>query len=182
MSQAGGIVLCIGSTNPTKVKGVRKAFEEFFVVSDVRAYAVKTSVPPQPIGLDQIIQGATERARGILDENCDFKVGLEAGFYTVNGEPYDVEVVYILRRDGSHSIGFSPAFPIPRWIYEGVLSGIYRELEDAVEEVFGRKEIGRQEGFIGLLTRGRYERWLLGYSATIMALVKFLNEELYKKA
>lgn len=174
-----GIVLCIGSSNPVKIRGVREAFEKFFTINEVRYRKVNTSIPIQPMNLSQIVKGAEERALGAMDSACDFGVGVEAGFYLFQNEPFDVEISFIVDKKGYHSIGFSPAFPIPNKIYEWILMGKYKELEEAVEAITGINSIGEKEGFIGYLTRGRFERYVLSYTATVMALVKLLNKELY---
>lgn len=180
--RAGGeVVLCVGSQNPVKVRGIREAFSRFYRVKAVKSKSVNTGIPPQPIGLDQILEGAKLRATLSMDPECDFGVGVEAGFYAVGGEPYDVEVAYVVSRTGEHSVGFSPSFPIPPKVYDSVVKGVYRELEEAVEDLFKVEKIGDREGFIGILTRGVCERWVLGYYATLMALVKFINRELYSQ-
>ncbi len=173
------ITLCIGSVNPVKVKGVRTAFEQFFTIGKVHSKKVSTSVGNQPMGLDKIIKGALERATDSLEPDCDYGVGVEAGFYLLNNEPFDVEVSYIIEKNGSHSYGLSPSFPIPRKIYDAIVKGMFNELEEAVELLTGVERIGEREGFIGFLTKGRLERYVLSYTATIMALVKLLNKELY---
>ena len=173
------IVLCIGSRNPVKVKGVVEAFSKYFVIREVRSKQVETGIPPQPIGLNIIIEGARRRAILCMHENCDFGVGVEAGFVLLDDQPFDVEVAYIYTRSGEYSIGFSPSFPVPLRFYEGIVKGEYRELEEAVEKFFRVEGVGDREGFIGLLTKRICDRWVLSYYATLMALVKFINKELY---
>ncbi|MEM0002487.1 MAG: inosine/xanthosine triphosphatase [Desulfurococcaceae archaeon] len=177
--KAWEVVVCIGSTNPVKIRGVVDAFSKFYVVKKAKYVKVNTDVPPQPIGLDQIIKGARQRAIKCMNQECDFGVGVEAGFYLIENEPYDVEVAYIISRDGKNSMGLSPSFPIPRGIYDSILNGEYRELDEAIEKIFNIGNIGEKEGFIGLLTKRMCERYTLSYYATLMALVKFLNENLY---
>jgi inosine/xanthosine triphosphatase len=173
------IKLCIGSRNPAKIKGVVEAFSKYYVISEVRGKRVETGIPPQPVGLNTIIEGARRRAELCMHEDCDFAVGVEAGFVLVGDQPFDVEVVYIYTRSGEYSIGFSPSFPVPLRFYEGIVRGEYRELEEAVEEFFKVEGVGDREGFIGLLTKRICDRWVLSYYATLMALVKFINKELY---
>jgi len=172
-------VLCIGSQNPVKIRGAIKAFSKFYAIKSIVARRVETGIPPQPIGLEQIIEGARRRAELVMSSECDFAVGIEAGFHIINNEPFDVEVAYVMSKTGEHSLGFSPAFPVPRRIYSAITSGVYRELEEAVERLFNVERVGDREGFIGLLTRKTCERWVLSYYATLMALVKFINKELY---
>ncbi|MEM2009737.1 MAG: inosine/xanthosine triphosphatase [Thermosphaera sp.] len=177
-----GITLCIGSSNPVKIRGVREAFEKFFPIDMVRYKRVTTSVRIQPMNLDEIVRGARERALGVMDPSCDYGVGVEAGFYIYEGEPFDVEASYIIDKDGHCSLGFSPSFPVPKKVYEWIVEGRYVELEEAVEAITGINKIGEREGFIGFLSRGKLERYVLSYTATIMALVKLLNRELYELA
>jgi inosine/xanthosine triphosphatase len=179
MHPGSEVTICIGSTNPVKIRGVSEAFSVFYKIKGIKSKKISTSVPPQPIGLDQILLGAKQRALGSMSVNCDFGVGVEAGFYLFNGEPFDVELAYVVSRDQRYSIGMSPSFPIPRRIYEAIIRGEHRELDEAVEKIFGVENIGEKEGFIGILTRMTCERYILSYYATLMALVKFLNESLY---
>lgn len=174
-----GIVLCIGSQNPVKVKGAVSAFSHYFNVERVVARRVDTGLPPQPIGLSSILEGAKRRAELAMSNECDYSVGVEAGFYLMGNEPFDVEAAYVLEKGGAWSIGFSPSFPLPRRIYEWIMRGEYRELEDAVNALFKVENIGDREGFIGLLTRRVCDRWVLSYYATLMALVRFVNRDLY---
>jgi len=175
----GEIIVCIGSQNPTKIRGIIEAFSKYYRVVDIRAKRVDTGMPPQPIGLHEIIEGARKRAVLSMDEKCDYGVGIEAGFVLINNEPFDVEAAYIVSKNGDYSIGFSPSFPIPKSMYKGIVNGVYRELEEAVEALFNVRGIGDREGFIGLLTKRVCDRWILSYYATLMALVKFINRELY---
>ena len=172
-------MICIGSQNPVKIRGVVDAFSKFYNINAVKAVRVETGIPLQPIGLNQIIEGAKKRAELSMSSECDFAIGVEAGFYLVNNEPYDVEAAYILSKTGEWSIGFSPSFPVPRRIYGAIINGVYRELEEAIERIFNVEKIGDREGFIGLLTRRTCDRWVLSYYATLMALVKFINRDLY---
>jgi len=175
------IALCIGSQNPVKVRGVVEAFSKFYRVKLVRAVRAETGLPPQPMGLSQIIEGARKRAELSMSSECDFAVGVEAGFYLVEGEPFDVEAASIVSRTGEYSLGFSPSFPVPRVVYSAIASGVLGELEEAVERLFNVKGVGDKEGFIGILTRRACDRWVLSYYATLMALVKLVNRDLYTR-
>lgn len=173
------ITVCIGSQNPAKIRGVIEAFSKCYRVVEIKAKRVNTGLPLQPIGLHEIIEGARKRALLSMDGECDFGVGIEAGFVLIDNEPFDVEAAYIVSKNGDHSLGFSPSFPIPKSMYKGIVNGVYRELEEAVEALFNVRGIGDREGFIGLLTKRVCDRWVLSYYATLMALVKFINRELY---
>jgi len=176
------VKICVGSKNPSKIRGVEKAFK--LLVGDVNTlgFDVKGLIP-QPIGLDQIINSAKYRVEKVkeLDPECDFYVGIEAGLIELReGRFFDVHVAYIVDREGNVYYGLSPAFEIPRRFVEKILSGEYRELEEIVDSYFGTKNIGETGGFISLLTRKRIIREELIYYSVTTALIPFLNKWLYK--
>lgn len=173
------ITLCIGTTNPAKIEGITNAFSAYYRLGKVLTRKVETGLPPQPIGLEVIIDGARKRALGAMSSECDYSVGLEAGFYFIGDEPYDVEISYVITRDGRESMGLSPSFPIPRAFVKWIKEGAFRELEEIVDAIYGTRNIGDSGGFISLLTKGVVLRRELSRYATLMALTKLLNRELY---
>jgi len=174
-------VVCVGSLNPTKLEGVKRAFKAFFPTTEVRGCRVETGLPPQPIGLELVMLGARVRGERALQcySECEFGIGVEAGFVKISEDHYDVQVAYVVNREGLHSYGFSPAFLIPRKFAEQILSGVYKELEEVVDHYYGTVKIGEKGGFIKLLTKGAITREDLVYTAVAMALVPFINKELY---
>jgi len=54
--------VAVGSLNPVKVEAARLVFERFFGEVEIQPVEVETSIPAQPIGIDQVIKGAVERA------------------------------------------------------------------------------------------------------------------------
>ncbi|MCY0868210.1 MAG: inosine/xanthosine triphosphatase [Desulfurococcus sp.] len=181
---AGRVVVCIGSRNPAKIKGVVAAFSRFFgnVISMHSDPNVDLGLPPQPIGFQAITEGARRRAlhaMSVLDD-CEYGVGVEAGWVLVNGDYYDVEAAWIQAVNGRWSLGFSPMFKVPRRFAELVVSGARRELEEVVDEYYGTQSIGDKGGFISLLTKGVVVRMDLSYMATVMALIPLINENLYE--
>ncbi|MEM1628291.1 MAG: inosine/xanthosine triphosphatase [Desulfurococcaceae archaeon] len=173
------ITVCIGSSNPAKIKGVVNAFNLYFKVKKIKPYKVETGLPPQPIGLDTIIKGAQLRALKAFDHECDYSVGIEAGFHIIGEDIFDITASYIISKDGLESMGFSPSFPIPRKFYKLIEMREFKELEEIVDHVFGTKDIGEKGGFISILTMNVIDRAELSKLATLMALVKTLNKDLY---
>ncbi|WP_457549759.1 inosine/xanthosine triphosphatase [Archaeoglobus sp.] len=169
--------VAVGSTNPTKVKGVKKAFEEFFEDVEVVSKDVDSGVSAQPIGGD-VIKGAINRALNAYGD-CDFSVGVEAGLFkferTITGYvDFQVAVIY---NGFKYSIGFGPGFEFPPFVVERALKG--EEVGKIMSEFTGIKEIGRKIGAIHYLTRGKVSRIDLTRIAVTMALIPWLNEELY---
>ncbi|WP_084322162.1 DUF84 family protein [Desulfurococcus amylolyticus] len=81
-------------------------------------------------------------------------------------------------KNGVSSIGFSPAFAIPRWFVEDIEKGWFRELEEIVESIYSVRNIGDSTGVISILTKNAVVR---SKPATLMALTKILNYELYSR-
>jgi len=173
--------VCVGTKNPSKLKGVVSALKLFFDEVSVTCVPVDSGVPPQPVGIEEIFTGARNRALGSLKSNneCVLGIGVEAGIYPVGGTYYDVQVAAVADRKGTVTYGLSPSFPIPTKFSSALISRQVRELEVIVDETFGTRNIGEKGGLIKLLTRGRVLREDLTFYAVIMALVPRLNKDLY---
>lgn len=171
-----------GTTNPSKLEGIRRAFKDVF--GEVEIIGIKVSTPnAQPFGFEQILEGARVRAKEAykITGGFDFAVGLEAGIITLGGISLDVQLAYILNSSGVESIGLSPGFPLPPTFIEKIKEGVFRELEEAADAYFGTIEIGQKGGVIKFLSKSRVTREDLSYYATLMALIPFENRELFLK-
>jgi len=173
--------ICVGSRNPSKLKGVEKAFTKLYKDINVYGYQVEVDLPPQPFGLDTIMKCAEVRALRALEKNgmCIYGVGIEAGIFSVSNLSYDIHVACIIDRSGKISYGFSPAFRVPDRFVELIKKGMYKELEDIVSDFYGTRGIGDAGGFIGLLSRGIVFRDDLVYYAVLMALLPLVNSDVY---
>ncbi len=172
----------MGSVNPSKIKGVEAGFRELLGCDvEVVSVSVDSGVPPQPIGIETIIRGAHNRALKAMEaiSGCDYGVGIEAGIFSLDGFVMDVQAAVIIDSQGRKSLGFSPSFPLPRDFGEKLLKGEVRELEVLVDSYYGTENIGEKGGFIRLLTRDVVLREDLTRLAVIMALVPWVNPELY---
>ena len=168
----------VGSLNPTKIEGVRKAFSQFFENVIVEGVKVNSMVSDQPFNND-VIKGAINRAINSFYE-CDFSVGIEAGLFrlknTITGYiDFQVAAVYNGKRI---TIGFGPGFEYPPIVIDEVLKGI--EVGDVMDEITGIKDLGEKTGAIHFLTKGIISRDELTRIAVTMALIPWINEELYK--
>jgi len=174
--------VCAGTRNPSKVKGIKQAFENFFNNIEILFRDVGSEAPPQPIGLDEIIKGARSRAlraHKIIGQ-CDFSVGVEAGIFELKGTVMDLQAAVIIDKNAQESIGLSPSFPLPQSFSNLLLKRKVRELEVLVDKYYGTQNIGDKGGFIKLLTNGIVTREDLTKNAVIMALIPWINKELYK--
>ncbi|HDD25588.1 MAG TPA: inosine/xanthosine triphosphatase [Acidilobales archaeon] len=171
------ITVALGSTNKAKIAGVEKAFKKFFPNVRVTPVKVESGVPNQPLSLEETYKGAYNRVMNLCKRvKADFYVGVEAGIFGFNGRFLDVQVVVVF--DGEKwGVGFSPAFEVPEKFLRDLRGG--EELESVVDRHYGTKDVGEDIGFIGLLTREVVTRIDLTYMATVMALVPFINKDLY---
>jgi inosine/xanthosine triphosphatase len=138
-----------------------------------------STVRTQPLGLEQITEGAVIRAKlALANVGGDFGVGVEAGVFMTNGTYFDHQQAAIVDRTGRTTLGLSAGFPLPaapinRMIKEG------RELENYAVELTGIGEIGDKGGLIHFLTNGQVSRTDLTEQCVITALIPWLRKEVY---
>ncbi|MFN3268729.1 MAG: DUF84 family protein, partial [Zestosphaera sp.] len=50
--------ICAGTKNPSKLEGIKQAFSEVFKIEGIELVSVEpTNLKPQPIGLNEILEG-----------------------------------------------------------------------------------------------------------------------------
>ena len=169
----------VGSTNPTKVEGVKLAFSQYFKRVEVDGVDVKTNVSSQPFD-DETVKGAIERAIKCYSDEFDFSVGIEAGLFkfkdTISGYiDFQVAAVY---NGETYTIGFGPGFEYPKIVVDEVLKG--KEVGEIMSKISGIKNLGRKVGAVHYLSKGAISRTDLSRIAVTMALIPWLNKELYE--
>ncbi|MEM0089581.1 MAG: inosine/xanthosine triphosphatase [Archaeoglobaceae archaeon] len=170
--------IVVGSKNPTKIEGTRLAFEQFFDKVEVQSVDVRTK--DQPFD-EETIEGAIRRAKLSYSKDFDFSVGIEAGLFRVSKTmsgymDFQVAVIYNGER---FTIGFGPGFEYPAEVVESALRGI--EVGKTMEKISGIEGIGKKLGAIHFLSKGVISRIELSRIAVTMALIPWINEELYSK-
>jgi inosine/xanthosine triphosphatase len=169
--------VAVGSLNPVKVNAVKTVFK-MLCEAEIISTSVPSGVPPQPIGLKEIIEGALNRALGAREKtSADYGVGIEAGAIITAVEPLELQAAIIVDSEDKVSIGLSQVFPLPRRWLGMIKKGV--ELGTIASEATKRKNIGKKLGLIGYLTHGLITRTDLTRNALIMALVPRLNPQLY---
>lgn len=178
------LLVAVGSRNPSKVKGVLRAFKTYYEDVNVIAVDPPEHLPPQPIGLEATILGAVERGLHALlsTRNSDFGVGVEAGFIrfpsTITGY-LDVQIACIVDRGEKVTIGTCQGFEFPVAAVEKVCRGEVLESEEVIVEITGIQGIGENIGAIGYLSRNIILREDLTFQAVVSALIPRLNSRLY---
>ncbi len=175
--------VAVGSRNPVKLRGVERAFRELLGPAEVVGVSVDPGVPRQPVGLEETLRGALNRAqRALQAAPSDYGVGVEAGYFRLAGHPIEVQAAAVVDAWGRVGVGLSPGFPLPPPLVEAIERGEVGELEEAVDRAFGTRNVGEAGGLVSILTRGRVTREELTYLAVAMALTRFVNADLWTRA
>ena len=174
--------ILIGTKNTGKIEGAREAFEKYFDNVEIEGISVNSEVGDQPIN-KEILQGAKNRVKNLkkyAKENqikADFYISSEAGITNLLGEWIDINAVVIEDSKGLQSIGTSQGFPIPDKYIEEIKE---TELGKVMDKIFSGKELGKGKGGISFLTKNEVTRIDLTRNAFIMALTKYINDDLWK--
>src|SRR2546428_8467756 len=86
------MLVAVGTKNPAKLEGVKRVFTDFFPGVRLEALDTSSVTNAQPIGMDQIIEGAIKRARfAVSKTRARFGVGVEAGGFPLSQKtrPHD---------------------------------------------------------------------------------------------
>ena len=166
---------CIGSGNEMKLRATRRAFRSIGV-SQVEMVSVDPGVPPQPVGLREIVLGSVERARQAISIcNADFGVGVESGL-TPFPSPSGFlvfQLAAVIDSSGRISMGTSPGFELYDWENREVSQGV--ELSRIVDNMRDIDDMGEHIGYIGYVTHGIVTRFDLTYYAVLMALKPWIH-------
>jgi inosine/xanthosine triphosphatase len=173
------LIIAIGTKNPTKIEGIKRAFTKYYADVEFRPVDSTSVARAQPKGLDEMAMGATTRAKFALSKaGGDFGVGVEAGIFAIGANYFDNQVAAIANPSGKTSLGHSAGFMLPRDAIEKLFRE-GRELERWAEEVSGINEIGDKGGIIQHLTKGRMSRIDLTEQCVTTALVPWLHRDVY---
>jgi len=175
--------IIVGSQNPAKLEAVSVAFASFFpeVSFEVQAVSVPSGVSHQPLSDAETLLGATNRANAArgLEPDADFWPGIEGGLQPSpgNSEAYlSFSWVVLLGRQQTGR-GRSASYELPKAICDLIRQGL--ELGDADDLVFGVSGSKRGSGGVGLLTDGRITRSQFYAEAVRLALIPFINPDLF---
>ena len=170
----------VGTKNPAKVDGVKKAFSHYFDAIEVVPVSVVSEVSIQPKTLSEIVAGAKTRAVASFG-NCDFSVGVEGGiipFPEAKSGYVNLGVAVIY--DGKNNyIGASPCFEYPAKAVQEALKG--EEIGTVFDRLTNSENTKQKDGAVGFLTKGVMTRGDLVETTVVMALCRIVNKEFYEK-
>lgn len=173
------MIVAVGSTNFTKIGPVRNIFSKHFQDIEVVGVKVKSGVPEQPMDNNQMYLGALTRAKLALKrvKGADFGVGIEGGLQEHSYGWFESSIVVIVNKKGDIGIGASGGLILPKKIMEKIHSG--KNLEQAVDELFGTTKIGEGIGMFGVMTKEVVTRATGVEHGVAFALSRFLHPQLY---
>lgn len=174
--------ILMGTENPGKIEGAKRAFEEYFDNVEIEGIAVESEVGAQPIN-EQIFKGARNRVKNLKQyakENnikADFYIASEAGITNLLGNWIDINSAVIEDENGFQSVGTSQGFPIPEKYIEEIKK---TELGKLMDRLFNGHNMGKSKGGINIITHDVVTRIDLTKNAFIMALTQYINGELWR--
>jgi len=173
------IIIAVGTKNPAKIEGVKRAFSKYYHDVEVRPVDSSKVAKAQPRGLAEMTAGATARARYALSVvGGDFGVGVEAGIFTIGDVYFDNQIGAIADKSGKVSVGHSAGYMLPREDMENLFHE-GKELERWAEKVSGISEVGDKGGLINFLTKGAMTRADLTEQCVVTALAPRLHKDVY---
>lgn len=166
----------VASLNPAKINAVKSAFNDIFPDQPFhfQGVSVASGVAAQPMSDHETKQGAMNRVHNAEQaySDADYYVGLEAGIE--NGMTF----AWMIIKSGQHyGESRSASLLLPPKVAEQLTAD--NELGHVMDEVFATENIKQKGGAIGLLTRHHLTRSSVYHQALILALIPFMNPNLF---
>jgi len=169
----------VGTESALKLRAVKAAFEGLGHEVEVVPCKAESGIGIQPIGTEEMIQGASNRAEwarsGDIDQTARYCIGIENGLVQLNGLWFDPTCVVIVQRGGRRGIAFGAHFPIPRWVVDRVLDE-KTELGEVVKRLAG----GGEKDPMKYFSEDKIAREHLLAQAIQCALVPLLYHDRYQ--
>lgn len=173
------MIIAVGSTNKTKIDPVKTIFSKHFKDVMVKGVQVSSGVSEQPMSVDEMYTGALNRAQNALKavNGASYGVGIEGGLHEYKHGWFENSLVVIVDSAGDIGIGASGGLVLPDKVIEKIQKG--KNLEQAIDELFGTQEIGHSIGMFGIMTKGVVTRTTGVEHGVAFALARFLHKDLY---
>ncbi len=179
----------VGSRNKAKLIAAQRAIEiirkSFFTDSPDKILFfetdTRTSVPEMPLTLNELMQGALERALFVYDkfDNINFSIGLEGGVFRSDSKSDAFLQSWAYVYDGSRGYyGSSGALTLP----DKISHALYhekQELSDVIDSISGKNDVRSNEGTFGILTGNAITRSQSFETAIVAALTPLFNKSFY---
>ena len=170
----------IASKNQIKINTVTTSFAKVFPEQEFEFVGISASseVSDQPMTEAETSLGAKNRIKNAKASypDADFWVALEGGLQEVNGQ-LEVFGYIVVETTNKTGISKTATFTLPEKVAELIRQG--KELGEADDIVFGGINSKQKTGAVGILTKNLITRTTYYEQAMILALIPFINLELY---
>lgn len=171
----------VASRNPVKINAARNAFIAMFPQWKLTfaGVEIESNVRAQPLSDKETRLGAFNRVTLAATRlpDADFWVGIEGGVEW-HGPELAAFAWIVIQSDGLVGKSRTGTFYLPEAIARLIREG--KELGEADDLVFSESNSKQNQGAIGLLTNDVINRTSLYEHAIKLALVPFLNLNLYR--
>ena len=170
----------IASKNPVKINAAKIGFEKMFPDNNFKfeSVSVSSNVPNQPIGDQETMLGALNRANKAREmaSDADYWIGMEGGIERSDEELGAFSWIVII---SNNTVGKAKTgtFFLPPKVAELIDDG--KELGEAGSIIFEQTNLKQKSGVIGILTSNIVDRTKWYSEAVVLALIPFKNRKLY---
>ncbi|HEX2858889.1 MAG TPA: inosine/xanthosine triphosphatase [Alphaproteobacteria bacterium] len=162
--------IILGSQNAAKLKAVEDGVKAYWPEAVVTGHDVPSGVPAQPLGHEQTLQGALNRARAAHALGADLGIGLEGGVVGIHGTP--IMMSYVAVTDGTREVVVPvTGMPLPHSWGQALEKGA--ELRPFVMQA--GLPYDYKSGVVGTLTNNQMSRDELFAVGVKTALVPWAN-------
>jgi inosine/xanthosine triphosphatase len=173
------LIIAVGSQNRIKVDAVRTSLKHINPEAIIKDVLVKTNIPSQPWGDDQIIHGAITRAKLALEiAKADLGIGLESGVIHNSFGYFTNAWCAICDSKGQISVGGGFSVELPPQVVDELKAGA--DLGQAMSRI-NTPHLHSSVGAIGVLTNNLLNRSKAYENIILCALTRYLRPDLYPR-
>lgn len=173
--------IVVASTNPVKINATEIAFKKMFPGETVEMIGIESEsgVPAQPMGEEETYSGAINRTGYAAKKfpKSDFWVGIEGGIEENKLGLCTFGCIAVKGKSGKFGYSRASGLFLPPRVIELIHEGM--ELGQADDLVFGRTNSKQANGTVGILTKDVLTRTDTITEGVVLALVPFVNPDLY---
>lgn len=173
--------IVVTSTNPVKIRAAEQAFKKVFRKSgfEIVSISVESQVSAQPMSDNETLKGAMNRVKNAVKEipKADYWIGIEGGLELIDKQLSSFTWVVVRSKDFVGKAK-SDTFFLPQKIADLIKNG--KELGEANDIVFKKRNSKQDNGAVGLLTKDIITRDKLYEDVVVLALIPFVHNRLYK--
>lgn len=147
------MIIAVGSTNPSKIRAVKKAIKKSLGKVEIVSAEVESNVPAQPLSDPQTQLGAQNRAKNVILRfpQADLGIGLEGGVTEYNGGLWSTVWCCVCDKDGNMYCTNGARMRLPKSIALPIKDG--EEMGPLMDKLAGKKHIRKGIGMIGVVTQ-----------------------------